>query len=42
MPNSAETAVASLSFRALEPTVGPSMALGRWAALAAIVNRERA
>ena len=42
MPNSAETAVASLSFRALDPTVGPSIALGRCAALAAIVNRERA
>ena len=42
MPNSAETAVASLSFSALDPTVGPSMALGRCAALAAIVNRERA
>jgi len=27
---------------ALDPTVGPSMALGRWAAFAAIVNRERA
>ncbi len=29
MPNSALTAVASLNFSALEPTVGPSMALGR-------------
>lgn len=29
MPNSADTAVASLNFSALEPTVGPSMALGR-------------
>ena len=42
MPNSAETAVASLSFRALEPTVGPSIAPVRWAALEAMVNRERA
>ena len=42
IPNSADTAVASLSFRALEPTVGPSMAPGRPAALAAMVNRDRA
>ena len=42
MPNSAETAVASLSLSALEPTVGPSIAPGSWAALAAMVNRERA
>ena len=42
MPNSADTAVASLSLSALEPTVGPSMAPGRCAAFAAMVNRERA
>ena len=42
IPNSTETAVASMSLSALEPMVGPSIALGRWAALAAMVKRERA
>ena len=38
MPNSTLTAVASLSLSALDPTVGPSMALGRCAAFAAMVK----
>ncbi|CKV87527.1 Uncharacterised protein [Mycobacterium tuberculosis] len=42
MPNSAETAVASISLSALEPMVGPSIALGRPAARAAMVKRDRA
>jgi hypothetical protein len=42
IPNSVDTAVASMSLSALEPIVGPSIALGRWAALAAMVKRERA
>ena len=42
MPNSTETALASMSFSALDPMVGPSMALGRWAAFAAMVKRDRA
>lgn len=42
IPNSTETAVASISFRAFEPIVGPSIALGRLAAFAAIVKRDRA
>ncbi|CNJ71621.1 Uncharacterised protein [Mycobacterium tuberculosis] len=31
-----------MSFNALEPMVGPSIALGRLAAFAAMVKRERA
>lgn len=42
IPNSTETAVASMSFNALDPMVGPSIALGRLAAFAAMVKRERA
>ena len=41
IPNSTETAVASISFSGLEPMVGPSIALGRLAALEAMVKRDR-
>src|ERR1700738_4773281 len=42
IPNSTDTALASISLRGLDPMVGPSIALGRPAALAAMVKRDRA